>query len=273
VPAFLTNYIHVLTKFIKSVIYKDGELPIFNGSFEYDAEKILDVMHRIDFRVKTLHSFPVSGYEKIAAGKTNVLMSTATDNVDDRHFGVGSFEMQYDKKRMIVNCGAYMHEPKWKKALQETDAHSVLVINKEDNVASASKVVRRDNKQSTSVHIENNGYEKNCRAHMSRKISVSADGKTIIGTDIVKNTTSKDVVIRFHLHPEVSVSYTKNKKHLMLKIGKTSGWLFKTSEDNLSIEDSIYFGKGRFPQQTKQIVIREKAPKGENIISWLFEKL
>ena len=271
-PDFLHNYIHHINKFIKSVIYKDGELPVFNGSFEYDPEKISEILRRVDFRVKTIQSFPLSGYEKIAAGKTNVLISSSTGIGDDRYYGVGSFEMQHDKKRIIVNCGAYVYKQKWKDALQETDAHSALIINKEDNLAYDAKVSRRNNKNSVSVLVENNGYELNCRAHNSRKILVSNDGNTIMGTDTVRNTTSKDVVVRFHLHPDVNISYSHNKKHLLLKVGKSSGWMFKTSEDSLTIEDSIYFGKGKSPQQTKQIVIREKIAKGENIIQWMFEK-
>lgn len=272
-PEFLKTYIHLITRFIKSVMYKDGCFPIFNGSFEYDIEKIQDVMKKIDFRLKTIKSFPISGYEKIQEGKTNILISTATEDTDNRHLGAGSFEMQYDKNRMLVNCGAFIHEPKWQEALQETNAHSTLIINNDDNLANRIDVFRRDNKKSTSISMQNKGYEKNCRTHLSRKLFVSNSGQTIIGTDIIKNTISKDVVIRFHLHPDVVVTEAKNKKHLFLKVGKNTNWIFKTSEDSLFIEESVYFGKGKFPQQTKQIVIREKVSKGETEINWLFEKI
>ncbi|MCT4575574.1 MAG: heparinase II/III family protein [Alphaproteobacteria bacterium] len=272
-PKFLDLYIRAITKFLKSVIYKDGELPVFNDSFEYELDKISDVFSKLNFRVKTLDSFPISGYEKLQGDKTNILISTSTEEKDSRHFGVGSFEMQYDKKRIVVNCGACIYKENWKRALQETDAHSVVCIGKKDNKSSSSIVTRRVNKNSKSITIKNNGYEKNCKAKLSRKILLSNDGKTIMGRDVINNNVKNDVVIRFHLHPSVSISHTNNKRHLMLKVGKSSGWLFKTSEENISIENSIYFGKDKSPQQTKQIVIKYKLSRGESIINWMFEKL
>lgn len=272
-PKFLDLYIRGITKFLKSVIYKDGELPVFNDSFEYEIEKITDVFSKLNFRVKTIDSFPISGYEKLQCDKTNILISTATESKDNRHYGVGSFEMQYDKKRIVVNCGACIYKENWKKALQETDAHSVVCIGKKDNKAKDSDVTRRVNKNSKSITIKNNGYEENCKANLSRKILLSNDGKTIMGRDVINNNIKNDIVIRFHLHPSVSVSHTNNKRHLMLKVGKSSGWLFKTSEDNISIENSIYFGKDKSPQQTKQIVIKDKLARGENVINWMFEKI
>lgn len=269
VPIFISNYIKLITKFIKSIMYKDGKLPVFNDSFEYEYDEILDVLDKINFRVKAIDSLPISGYEKIYANKTNVLISTASENKDDRQFGVSSFEMQYDKSRIVVNCGAYMYKEKYRKALQKTVAHSMLNLDGKNNLSCSSKVTRRKNKSSTSVAIENSGYYNNL---IFRKILVSDDGRTVAGTDKVQNISANIAEIRFHLHPEVSASFVKNKKYIILKVGKKSGWIFRSSTDNVVIEDSVYLGKTTIPQQTKQIVVRAELAKGENSINWVFEK-
>jgi len=270
VPDFLNIYIRNITKFIKSISYKDGKLPLFNGSFEYSEAKISDVMNKLSFRVKTENSFPISGYERISEGKTNILISTATDSSENRHYGVGSFEMQHDKKRILVNCGAFVYKEKWRQALQNTNAHSVMTVENDNNIASKSKVTRRNNKNSTSIVIENDGYEK---SKISRKILVSDDGRSIMGSDMLESSSKKDIVIRFHLHPDVSASLIKNGKSVLLKVGKSSGWMFKSSNMELSLEEGVYFGRGSVPQQTKQIILKKKITKEDNVVSWVLEKI
>ena len=95
------------------------------------------------------------------------------------------------------------------------------------------------------VKAGHNAYLKNFGCIHNRSISIDKINSKIIGQD---NLTQKHVSskikydIRFHLYPGLTAVQTIGGNTLLIQINKNKALLFSTSDKNLKIEKSIFFG-------------------------------
>ena len=107
----------------------DGALALFNGGQECDARMIAGLLARDEVRGQPFGHAPHSGYQRIAAAKTLVLLDCGVAPPDPfsqaAHAGCLAFELSTGGQRLIVNCGAAgTHRERWETALRATAAHS-----------------------------------------------------------------------------------------------------------------------------------------------------
>lgn len=150
VPAFLMAAIDRTAPFLRMLRHNDGGLALFNGSNEGRGWLIDMLLAQADSRGRPLTSAPHSGFERIVANRTIILMDTggpAASAADtDIHAGTLSMEISIGRERIIVNCGARpgAREP-WSQVQRSTAAHSTMIVDDTNSSAllATGKVGRR----------------------------------------------------------------------------------------------------------------------------------
>jgi len=80
-----------------------------------------------------------------------------------------------------------------------------------------------------------------------------------------------DIALRFHLHPNVTVSLVQGGEEALLRLNNGTGWRFTIIGGDLSLENSVYLGEGIRPRKTKQLVIRGKMDSDHRQFKWALQ--
>ena len=157
-------------------------------------------------------------------------------------------------------------------ALTVADVHSSDLIAGggfgERRVANVS-VRRREHERNVLVEASHDGYREMFGLTHRRSLYLQHDGLDLRGEDILdaEQPTGRPFDIRFHLHPEVSVSLLEGGRSALMRLQTGRGWRMRTSDGKLEQEESIYAGSGT-PQNTSQLVIRGRHARRQTVIKW-----
>ncbi len=135
----------------------------------------------------------------------------------------------------IVNCGAHPWSKEWGQVQRTTAAHSTLVV---DNTNSAMLLPhggmalrpgvvtcrREETDGQIWLDTSHDGYEEGFGLVHRRKLYLSLDGNDFMGEEHLVGPGGNAYALRFHLHPQVSVSVTQNGQSAFIKMPKGSGW-------------------------------------------------
>jgi uncharacterized heparinase superfamily protein len=124
------------------------------------------------------------------------------------------------------------------------------------------------------IEASHNGYIKNYKKIVKRKILFEEDKNYLVGEDSIISATSKNKEtifhIRFHILPNMNITQTNSKKSIILKTKNNIIWLFKSNKD-LVLEESVFMDKNDV-KETKQIVIKGITKQSREKIQWSLTK-
>lgn len=257
--------------------YNDKGLALFNGAQEGDRDELDSVMRQCGIRGKAMNSLPCTGFERIVHGRTTIMMDVgkAGDNVS--HAGPLSFEMNYGRQRLFVNCGHHPLDEDWQDALSACPAHTGLTLdNRNPAFGKASYSSREDHKTATLIEAAHEGYIALNGFTHKRRLYVSDQGHDIRGEDSLtaQHDPQKPIeaVVRFHLHPKVMVSLIREGEEALLRLPGGVGFRFHHSGGRLALEDSVYLGKGSQIRKTKQLAIYGQITHKQAQILWAVQR-
>lgn len=270
VPASLQGAIDRMPPMVRALRHGDGGLALFNGGFEEDRTLIDRTLAETGVRGKALNSAPHSGFQRLSAGRTTIIVDTGgPSQVKDctAHAGALSFEMSVGKERLIVNCGAPASEGEhWHTAMQATAAHSTLAVDDKNsaqplddgshgltalNVACA----RHEADGSAWLELSHDGYQQTVGVVHHRNLYLEASGEDFRGEDIVEGSGGRHYAVRFHLHPDVHASQVQGKSTILLKLAKGPGWEFQASGGSVNLEESVYLSGHGEARRSEQIIV------------------
>ncbi|NKB20003.1 MAG: hypothetical protein GKS01_05595 [Alphaproteobacteria bacterium] len=267
----------------------DGGLALFNGSDEDEGWLIDVVLTRSEARGKPIDSAPHSGFERLAANRTLVLMDvseTSPSGYDQQaHAGTLSFEMSVGKERVITNCGAHFGATEaWLDAQRTTAAHSTITIEDMNSAElipaggiggrpSSVSALRREADGNIWIDASMLGYSGQGATNHTRRLYLSANGGDIRGEDTVNAGDSQKFVARFHLHPTVQASLVRQANSVLMRTPSGSGWRFKASGGVISLQESVYLGIPGEVKRTEQVVISAATQNGTGQIKWAISRL
>ena len=124
------------------------------------------------------------------------------------------------------------------------------------------------------VEVSHNGYIKNFKKIVKRKLYFEEDENSLIGEDSIISATSKnkEVIfhIRFHVLPDINITQTNSKKNIIFKTRNNKIWVFESNKD-LALEESVFMDKNDV-KETKQIVIKGITKLNREKIQWSLTK-
>lgn len=289
----LQGAIDHLTLALRFFRHGDGGLALFNGSNEGDPGLIDMVINHADVRGRLLKSAAHTGFERLLAGRTLVLMDTGVPpppGLDMRaHAGTLGFELSVGKERMIVNCGMHpSFERAWRGALAATAAHSTLTLAETNSaeVRDAGGLGRRpqqvlcervDTDGAVLVEASHDGYVSHFGLRHRRRLYLADNGDDLRGEDTLELAVGRPVAghlftIRFHLHPETSALLTSDGEAVLLRLPSGIGWRLRASGASIDLSDSIYLGQGGEPRHSQQVVLFGHTLAGNTTVKWALRR-
>lgn len=283
-PLALQSAIDRMAPMLRSFCHGDGRLALFNDGNEDDAGRVAQVLAASNVRGKPLTSAPHSGFQRLAAGKTVLIVDTGGRPLrgfaDDAHAGALSFEMSVGRHRIVVNCGAHPDDASpWRDALRATAAHSTVVVedrNSDDlsgeTRREAPACQRSESEGNTILQARHDGYLGTLGIRHARDLYLSATGNDVRGKDVLSGPAGRRFQARFHLHPEVKVLLVEGGSKALLRLPGGEGWRFIAAGAGLGIEESVYHGRLDEIRRGNQIVLSGITGDGGATVKWSFKR-
>ncbi len=301
-PPALLNAIDRIMPALRFFRHGDGNFALFNGMGPTPADWLATVLAYDDARGAPLSNAPHSGYQRLDAGATTVLMDVGRPPPialsQEAHAGCLSFELSWKLHRLVVNCGLpVIGREQWRQVARATAAHSTATINDTSScrfLESAmlkrllfgtvviggpkdTRTDRHDNSEGISVRASHDGYARDFGMLHERTLTLSADGATLDGQDDFKPAHgdtlpvrgSDEYALRFHLHPAVKANRLIDGHGVMLVLPDREVWTFSAYADTVEIEESVFLAGSDGPRRTVQIVIYGHA-RSQPRVHWSF---
>jgi uncharacterized heparinase superfamily protein len=286
-PGVLQDAIERTAPVLRLFRHGDRRLALFNDSLEEDGVLIDVVLTRSETKGRALTRAPDSGFERLQADKSLVVVDTGTrppPGFDSHaHAGALSFEMSHGRDRIIVNCGAYRGpKPGWWRVARASAAHSVLVV-----ADTNSTEIRDDgvlNRSPTSVSCEraehegqqwisatHDGYRERFGLIYTRELFLAADGEDLRGEDRLTGRPGAAFAVRFHLHPSVQASLAEDGVAALLRLPSGLCWRLRAAGAEMGLGESIYLGSGE-ARKTQQVVLSGTAAAGGTTVRWALRR-
>jgi uncharacterized heparinase superfamily protein len=302
-PAALNNAIDRMMPMLRFFRHGDGNFALFNGMGPTSVDLLATVLAYDDARGAPVASAPHSGYQRVDAGKTVLLMDTGKPPPlalsQEAHAGCLSFELSTNQCRLVVNCGLpLVHKENWRQVTRATPAHSTVTINEtsscrflESNsfrrllfgrpIVSGPqnvRVARQDAAEGSLLRASHDGYLDEFGIIHTRAIRLSADGSLLDGEDSFAPAQGKtlpedaadEFAVRFHLHPSIKASRLSDGQGVLLLAPNRELWTF-TGYGPVEIEESVFLSGLDGPRRTVQIVIYGKA-RSQPAVRWTFRR-
>jgi len=275
----------------------DGTLALLNGGGEGDAKMIAGLLSRDDVRGQPFHHARHSGYQRLAAGRSLVLIDCGKTPPGafalQAHAGVGAFELSSGNDRIVVNCGTGgQANQAWDLALRATAAHSTVTVADTSSALILPPGIARDllgprlldgpqevasrrseTAQGWTVDMSHDAYAAQFGIRHERQVTLSPQGLMVTGRDrlIGAKGPARNFAVRFHIHPDVRVSRLDGGG-ILLKLPGGEGWRFRAGGGQLEVEESVYLGAAMV-RRTEQLVINGSIKDSPAEIAWVFEQV
>ncbi len=274
---------------IRTLRHTDGGFALFHGSQESQRDTIDQLLDRTGNIGQPLSDARHSGYQRIEAGRTVLLMDVAGPPDIQRHpFGHAaplSLEVSSDNERLLVNCGcAVGGDPSWHDALSATAAHNCLTVDDKNCFTvlhgggikpyqvdiSAQRF--EDNGQ-VLIEAQHNAYQASFGLIHQRSVYMNKTGTDLRVEDKLIGMGGSTYAISLHLHPDVHASLVQGGQAVLLKTHNGAGWHLRVQGGKLDIRESIYVARPGHVRHTDQIVMQGPL-RGEGVcVKWRLSKL
>jgi uncharacterized heparinase superfamily protein len=291
-PAELHGAIERMAPALRMFRHGDGGLALFNGSNEEEGWRVDMVLQRAGGRRRPWTEAPESGFQRLRAGRTIVLVDAGTPpppGLDAHaHAGTTGIEVSIGRERLIVGCGARPGDPAWLWAQRATAAHSTLVLgdtNSSELLAEAgfgrrarvTRVRREEAEGSTWLEVVHDGYRHGFGQVQRRRLYLAADGFDLRGEDRLdpyrRDARGAPFTVRFHLHPEVQASLAQGGDAALLRLPKGGGWQLRAGGADLSLEQSIYLGRSGEIRRSQQVVLSGQCEPQGMKVKWALRRI
>jgi uncharacterized heparinase superfamily protein len=300
-PQALLNAIDRMMPMLRFFRHGDGTFALFNGMGPTPPDLLATVLAYDDARGAPVANAPYSGYQRLDAGTSTLLMDTgsppALEVSADAHAGCLAFEFSSKQQRVIVNCGMpAAGRENWRQVARATAAHSTVTFNDAsscrflDSAAfrrlfgvpivdgPENVTVSRDSENGETVlRAAHDGYAERFGILHERFVALSEDGNRLDGEDVFLPATGNALLedaedhfaVRFHLHPAIRANRLTDGHGAVLLLPNKDVWNLNAHEDVVAVEESVYLAGQDGPRRTMQIVIYGRAREVHRV-HWTF---
>ncbi|VAV86733.1 Heparinase II/III-like [hydrothermal vent metagenome] len=312
VPPFIRQTLDRLNPFIRFCLLPNGELAPFHGGGNGDSLATQQALSMDQITSKSFVLAPYSRYHRVQSARTTLLFDSGGAPVlsyaSNANASALSFVFASQAGCLVTNCGwsAELAE-KWRHPSRTSAAHSTLII---DDVSSSklldnslhakilgSALIDREEPITARRVEEDSGvwlngshqeYVSRYGLQYNRRLFLDKSGTDLRGEDTLERpigmekTTDLQPIsfaIRFHLHPLVQASVSRDRKSVLLRLQTGEGWQFRCDQSQLALEPSVYLAAGAPPKRNSQIVLYGAAdPNGtgqetSNRVRWSIRKI
>jgi len=258
----ISEYISKMASWLSGMIHPDMEISFFNDCAPGIAQRPETLLLNItdigiswdNLKEKDFVHFANSGYMRCIKGDATLFFDVAKVGASYQsghgHADTLSIEMSIDEDRVFTNLGTSQYGARSRRDFERsTAAHSTLEIEGKDSSETwgGFRVGRRANCKNLEINRDkdtlilsatHDGYTflKGSPIH---KRSIFITNKLLIIEDELSKT-GLDAIIRYHIHPENSISIDSESKKgvIMTKKGKAIEW--RIDAENIFIEENKF---------------------------------
>ena len=149
---------------------------------------------------------------------------------------------------------------------------------KSSKVYQGLKIIKKEivfEKNYWKINAAHDGYLKQYGVIYEREIEFYPEQKKFIGHDkiIFKNKTKNlKFEIRFHLEPNIKIMKTQDNKSILIDLDG-EGWKFSSNNNELGIDNGLYFGSKDSHINNQNIFISGMTNDKNNTIKWEITKI
>ncbi len=300
-PDALLNAIDRMMPMLRFFRHGDGSFALFNGMGPTPTDLLTTILAYDDARGTPVANAPHSGYQRVDAGGTVVLMDTGVPPPlgvsTEAHAGCLSFELSTRQNRIVVNCGLpSTSRDSWRQVARSTAAHSTVTFNDESScrfvesgpvkrmlngapiIGGPRRVTAERGSQEGAIVLRtaHDGYAASFDVIHQRSLMLAADGRRLDGEDLFTPALGNTIAagrdqfaIRFHLHPSVKANRLSDTHGAMLMMANKEVWTFTAYEDRIDLEESVYLAGNDGPRRAVQLVIHGRA-RNVMRVQWTF---
>ncbi len=300
-PAALLNAVDRIMPMLRFFRHGDGNFALFNGMGPTRSDLLGTILAYDDARGTPVSNAAHSGYQRLDAAGTVVIMDTGTPPPlsvsQDANAGCLSFELSVKMHRIVVNCGLTgTGRDNWRQVARGTAAHSTATFNDTSSarfIESGAirrmlqgtpviagprhvEVTREEQDGGTLLRASHDGYADSFNVIHQRAVLLSIDGSRLDGEELFTPAKGEEIpanhdsfALRFHLHPSVKASRLQDSHGAMLMLPNKEVWTFSAYEDRIELEESVYLAGTDGPRRTTQIVIYGHA-RNVTRVQWTF---
>lgn len=277
VPSWLTKNLETGLRLLGIFMHGDKSLPNFHAGFGAGKNDVDRLVRHNHFRFrKTDTHLPQTGYSALRKGRSVVLIS----HNDGKHVSPNAFEFSHGSHPVIINCGSHLFDDAWRDSLTGMNAHSTMCINQQDPDLDMITPMKTDLEVLNGAvlwHGTHEGYRRQCQTVHTRRLYLDQTGEDLRGEDlIVRSIASKsiNVILRFHLHPQVKVSPIHEGSAMMMQLPSGAGWMFEAAHCQIRVEPSVYTGRYGFAvQKTNQIILETDVAELSHTVKWALRRI
>jgi uncharacterized heparinase superfamily protein len=294
VPNFINENIYYLGQ-AYAFSRKNNKIDLlFNGNSETNNIDLDHYLKKFGYSFKN-KKIELGGYVALNNKKTSIVMDVGSS--PDKKFssnyqsGALSFEIISNGKKLICNSGYFQnHNHQFNKLSKSSAAHSTLILddrssckfdkskNENSKVLHGLKILKKNivfEKNYWKINAAHDGYLKQYGIIHEREVEFYPEQIKFVGHDkmIYKNSiTTLKFEIRFHLEPNIRIMKTQDNKSRLIDLDG-EGWNFNSDNNNISIDDGLYFGKKNSIVDNQNIVISGMTNDENQTIKWEITKI
>ena len=294
IPDFINENIYYLGQAYAFTWQNNKVDLLFNGNNETNNADFDHYLKKLGYSFKN-QSNELGGYAALNSKKTSLLMDIGSSPnkkfSSNYQAGALSFEIISNGKKLICNSGYFQKQNHQLNELSKSSAiHSTLILddrssckfnktkNESSKISHGLKILKKNivfEKNYWKVNAAHDGYLKQYGIIHEREIEFYPEQMKFVGHDnIISKTSIKNLKfeIRFHLEPNIKIMKTQDNKSILIDLDG-EGWKFSSNNNNMNIDNGLYFGRKDSFVDNQNIVISGMTNDENQTIKWEITKL
>ena len=294
IPDFINENIYYLGQAYAFTWQNNKADLLFNGNNKTNNFDFDNYLKKLGYNFKNQNN-EVGGYAILNNKKISLFVDIGSS--PDKKFssnyqaGALSFEILSNGKKLICNSGYFQNYNHQLNTLSKSSAaHSTLILddrsscqfnktnNQNSKILYGLKVLKKKivfEKNYWRIHASHDGYLKQYGATHEREIEFYPEQKKFIGHDkIISKNPIRNLKfeIRFHLEPNIKIMKTQDNKSILIDL-EGEGWKFNADNNNINVDNGLYFGKKNSFDDNQNIIISGMTNEENQTIKWEITKL
>ena len=294
IPDFINENIYYLGQAYAFCWQNNKVDLLFNGSYESNNLDFDHYLKKLGYSFKNQKN-ELGGYTVLNDKKTSLIMDVGSS--PDKKFssnyqaGALSFEIITNGKKLICNSGYFQNYNHKLNELSKSSAiHSTLILddrssckfnktkNENSKISHGLKILKKNivfEKNYWKINAAHDGYLKQYGIVHEREIEFYPEHKKFVGHDkIISKIGIKNFKfeIRFHLEPNIKIMKTQDNKSILIDLNG-EGWKFSSANNNMNIDNGLYFGRKNSFVDNLNIVISGMTNDENKTIKWEIRKI
>lgn len=274
---------------LRTMRHSDGGFALFHGAQVNTREAIDALLDRSGNMGQPLSDARHSGYQRIEAGRSVLIMDVAgPPDILTHPFGHAaplSFELSNAEERLLVNCGCALGgDPGWHEALSATAAHNCVSVDDKNcfNVLHGGGIKpyqatitaqRFEDNGQVLIEASHDAYKDSLGLIHQRSVYLDKTGTDLRVEDKLIGMGGSSYAISLHLHPDVHASLVQDGQAVLLKTNAGAGWHLRVQGGKLDIRESIYVPRPGEIRHSDQIIMQGPLRGEGACVKWRLSKL